>query len=71
MLTDIITEITTELTIPKLIVGLIAYGTIHGAYRILSHLEKRVIDEAAGIIKHRHNTSKGRPVAPQGWDLQL
>lgn len=53
MLSDVIHEITHELTVPKLVVGLLAYGIIHGTYRILTHIEKAVIHETTAIIKHR------------------
>ncbi len=70
MLTDVINELTHEITIPKLVVGFIAYGIIHGAYRIITRLEKAVIDEAIVIIKYRKTrVSRTEPVQQFHLDL--
>lgn len=55
MLSDIIHEITHELTVPKLIVGLLAYIIIHSTYKVLNLIEKKVQREAVKLIKaHIH-----------------
>ncbi len=43
-----------ELTIPKLVAGFIAYGIIHAAWSILRHLEKRAEKQAIAMLRHRH-----------------
>lgn len=58
MLTDMIHEITHELTPAKIIVGLIAYGIIHGTYRLMTRLEQAIIHEAATIIHDHHKRTK-------------